>query len=258
MPTVPVYPSIPVPSDEPGALLEAVQALKQTVEMLTGQDIGAAKFAPHVFVQPEVPEALHVGDLWLCTSVSYTFNVWDGFHWLKVGDIVTPIDPRTPTLPEPSPVHPQARGRRMMIFGSPDHARKIARAAGIGFDPDVDFVISRVCPQLLGGVIYTNYTGQSVQMHQAGFAPRWATKELLWAIYDFPFNYLKVARIIATVPSTNERAMKITQQMGFEYVTTIPGVVPGGDMEILSLLRHQCKYLKLKSQFSAGLMENAA
>ena len=40
-------------------------------------------------------------------------------------------------------------------------------------------------------------------------------RELLWVIYDFPFNYLKVRRIFATVLSTNERAMKIAQKMGF-------------------------------------------
>ena len=37
-----------------------------------------------------------------------------------------------------------------ILFGSPDHGRKIARAVGCGFDPEVHFVISRVGPQLLG------------------------------------------------------------------------------------------------------------
>jgi hypothetical protein len=143
-----------------------------------------------------------------------------------------------------------------ILFGSHDHAREVARAAGHGYDPMVDFVISRVGPQLLGGVIYTNYTKRTVQMHQAGFAPRWATPQFMFCIYDFPFNVLKVERIIATVPSTNERALLITGKMGFGYVTTIPGVVPGGDMEILSMSRLQCKYLKLGWRYAAT--ENAA
>jgi RimJ/RimL family protein N-acetyltransferase len=147
----------------------------------------------------------------------------------------------------------------MIVFGNVEHAELIARRAGQGFDPMVDFVISRVRnSELLGGVIYTNYTGQSVQMHQAGFAPKWATPELMWCIYDFPFNYLKVKKIIATVPSPNRRALNITQKMGFYPVAVIPDVVPGGDMLVLSLSREDCKYLNLKSRFSAGLMENAA
>jgi hypothetical protein len=92
MPTVPVYPSIPVPTDDPKALLEAVLALKQTVEMLTGQDIASDKLAPHVFVQPDPPQAWSVGDMWLCTAAVYSFSVWDGFHWLKIGDIATPAN----------------------------------------------------------------------------------------------------------------------------------------------------------------------
>lgn len=146
----------------------------------------------------------------------------------------------------------------MIVFGNPSHAKAIARRAGCGFDPDVDYVISRVKADLLGGVIYTGYTGVAVQMHQAGFAPRWATPEFMWVIYDFPFNRLKVNKVIATVPTTNDRAMKITQQMGFEWVTTIPGAVMGGDMDILSMSRSKCRWLNLGRRFSAGLMENAA
>ena len=90
MPTVPEFPSIPVPTNDPNSLLEAILALKQSVEMLTGQDVAGDKFAPHVFVQTEQPQARHVGDLWLCTGRIYSFNVWDGSYWLKIGDIVTP------------------------------------------------------------------------------------------------------------------------------------------------------------------------
>jgi hypothetical protein len=87
MPTSPVFPSIPVPTADPPALLEAVLALKQTVEMLTGQD-QSDKFAPHVFVQDAMPEALHTGDLWLCTvATNSSFNVWSGTKWLKIAAV---------------------------------------------------------------------------------------------------------------------------------------------------------------------------
>jgi hypothetical protein len=145
----------------------------------------------------------------------------------------------------------------MILFGDVGHAKKIARAAGCGYDPDVNFCVSLAKEeQLLGGVIYTNYTGKSVQIHQAGFAPAWPTPQFMFCIYDFPFNVLKVEKLIATVPSTNRRAMSITRKMGFTPTVTIPDIVPGGDMEILSMMRHECKYLKLAWRYAA--MENAA
>ena len=51
-------------------------------------------------------------------------------------------------------------------------------------------------------------------------------------------------RVIGTVPSTNRRALKIDYQMGFQYVTKVPDVVPGGDMIVLSMSRAECKYLE--------------
>jgi hypothetical protein len=67
---------------------------------------------------------------------------------------------------------------------------------------------------------------------------------------------MKVEKLIATVPSTNLRAVKITQKMGFVPVTTIPEIVPGGDMYIFSMSRHECKYLNLGWRYA--VLENAA
>jgi hypothetical protein len=146
----------------------------------------------------------------------------------------------------------------VILFGDTLHGRLVARAAGIGYDPEVDFCISRIdqAGELLGGVIYTNNTGRTVQMHMAAGAPRWPTPQFMWAIYDFPFNYLKVERVIGTVPSTNKRALKIDYKMGFKHVVTIPGIVRGGDMEILSMSREECKYLALGWRYQT--LENAA
>lgn len=147
----------------------------------------------------------------------------------------------------------------MIMFGDMDHARQIARAAGIGFDPEVNYVISlhNEAFELLGGVVYTNYTGRSVQMHMAGFRPAWPTPHFMWAIYDFPFNYLKVEKVIGTVPSTNERALRIDYKMGFSHEATILDVVPGGHMHYLSMTREECRYLNLAPRYVNGGLENA-
>ena len=146
----------------------------------------------------------------------------------------------------------------MIYFGVVEHARAVARRAGHSYDPDVNYCISRVgkSEELLGGVIYTNFTGRSVQMHQAGFTTAWATPRFMFTIYDFPFYIMKVEKVFATVPSTNIRALNITRKMGFSPVTSIPGAVPGGDMEILSMSRHECKYLSLRWRYE--VLENVA
>jgi len=97
MPVTPYFPTIPVPTAEPAALLETCITMKRTLEMLTGQDQGHT-FAPHVFVQLEVPEAIHVGDFWLCTATNYTFNIWNGNRWLKLGDVVPATEMEQPYL----------------------------------------------------------------------------------------------------------------------------------------------------------------
>ena len=147
----------------------------------------------------------------------------------------------------------------MIIFGNVEHGRKIARKVGTGFDPDVHYVVSRVRNyELLGGVLYTDYTGPSVVAHIAGFHPRWMTPQLLWVMHDFPFSVLKVRKIFVFVLTSNQRSMGIAQKMGFEWVTTIPDVAPGGDLDVLSLSRKDCRWLRLGKRYSAGQMENAA
>jgi len=86
MPNIPDFPSIPVPKEDLKSLNESVLALKQAVEMLTGQG-DEGRVAPHVFIQSDQPEALHKGDLWLCTTNSATFNVWNGDKWLVLSNV---------------------------------------------------------------------------------------------------------------------------------------------------------------------------
>jgi RimJ/RimL family protein N-acetyltransferase len=146
----------------------------------------------------------------------------------------------------------------MILFGDVEHGRKISHKAGVGFDTEIDFCLSRITEkgELLGGVTYTNYAGRSVMAHIAGFHPRWMTPEFMWIMHDFPFNQLKVERILVTVPTTNERSMTIAQKMGFTWIATIPAVVVGGDLDVLSMSRITCKYLKLGWRYTA--LENAA
>ena len=135
----------------------------------------------------------------------------------------------------------------MIHFDNTPHALAIAAKAGTLLNPGVDNVISRtgVDGRLLGGVIYKEFTGASVQAHIAGFGPNWLGRDLLWVIFDYPFNQLGVSKIFGPVPETNKAALAFDYKLGFKYVTTIPGVFLDGGLIVLEMDRVDCRWLKL-------------
>lgn len=100
--------------------------------------------------------------------------------------------------------------------------------------------------KLLGGVLYDNYRIRSIQMHMASFATNWGTRDMMWVCFDYPFNLLGVERIFAEVPSTNEHALQLDRRLGFVDHCVKRNAVPGGDLVVLSMDRHQCRWLNLR------------
>jgi hypothetical protein len=95
MPVAPDFPTIPVPTEDPKALLETCNALKRAIEMLV---VSGDRVAAHVFVQPDMPDALHIGDLWFCTSASNpSFNVWSADKWIKLSTVPATLELAGPT-----------------------------------------------------------------------------------------------------------------------------------------------------------------
>jgi hypothetical protein len=135
-----------------------------------------------------------------------------------------------------------------ILFNNLEHGFLIADAAGTVFNPAVDQVLSLVTPagKLLGGNILNGYTGASIQMHMAGFAPNWCTRDFLWVAFDYPFNQLDCTTVFGQVPETNKRALEIDLKLGFKIVARIEGVFPDGACIVLALAREDCRWLKLK------------
>jgi hypothetical protein len=139
----------------------------------------------------------------------------------------------------------------MIWIGDPKHGVRIAHAAGVGYDLEFDRVISRLTGdgKLAGGFVFTNYTKVAIQMHMAGFVPGWCSPELLVLAFDYPFNRLKVQRVIGTVPSTNLKALDQDLRVGWKEIARIEGAVEGGDMVVLSMSREQCKWLRFVDRY---------
>lgn len=138
----------------------------------------------------------------------------------------------------------------MILLGDVVHGALIARSAHVGYDPEVDRVISRANPSgnLWGGVIYTGYTGSMVMMHMAGWNG-WVTRELTWLCFDYPFNQLGVTKVVGTVRSDNKLTCALDERLGFTLEHEIEHGIPGGTMRIYSMLRDDCRWLKLRPRY---------
>jgi RimJ/RimL family protein N-acetyltransferase len=136
-----------------------------------------------------------------------------------------------------------------ILFNNPDFTRAVCHRASAIVNIEFDISICSVANgKLLGGVVYSNYTGSggSVLCHMAGWSPHWMTRDLLYVGFDYPFNGLKVRKIFATIPSDNWNAIHINKRWGFRDECTLTDVYPGADMIVLSMQREDCRFLGLK------------
>lgn len=122
------------------------------------------------------------------------------------------------------------------------------RRAGFNCNPYKDILITRTDAKgnLLGGVFYNEYTRRSISMHVASLKPNWLNVDLLWVMFDYPFNQLGVEFVFGPIRSSNTEAIDFAKHIGFKEVTRIPEMFPDGDLVILRMSRDECKWLSLK------------
>lgn len=142
----------------------------------------------------------------------------------------------------------------MIVFGNESHGHAIAQKAGATYNPAADMCIANVGPDggLLGGVIYSGYTGSSIGIHMASFDPRWATVDMVWVAFHYPFVQLGCKKVFGQVPASNSKALELDLRLGFKEVARIEDVFPDGDLVVLAMDREDCRWLRLKPR---GLKE---
>lgn len=135
----------------------------------------------------------------------------------------------------------------MIVLNNAKHGHTIAQSAGLFYNPDCDVCISRVeNEELLGGVVYKDYTHASIAMHVASFHSGWLNRDMLWVCFDYPFNQLGCRKVFAQMRETNTKALEFNAKIGFKFVTKIEDVFPDGACIITSLAREDCRWLNLK------------
>jgi RimJ/RimL family protein N-acetyltransferase len=99
--------------------------------------------------------------------------------------------------------------------------------------------------QLVGGVVFTMFSGHDIHVHMAFDSPRWATPQTLRELYSYPFRQLPCVRMTAPISRKNKRMRRLAEGLGFE----LEGVMRKGldgkdDLMIYGTLRDKCRWVK--------------
>lgn len=97
--------------------------------------------------------------------------------------------------------------------------------------------------QIKAAVMFDNYIENgSIEMHLSidGFG----NKKLLHLAYHYPFEQLKIKKIIAKIYSSNEKCLKLALKAGFILEHTIKEAGINCDLLILTMTKKQCRFLK--------------
>ena len=104
--------------------------------------------------------------------------------------------------------------------------------------------------ELVIGVLYNGYTGSSISIHSRCDNPKKVSREFYWAIFNYPFNVLKVKRLTGLVSTANLKAQKLDEHLGFERETVIKDYFPDGDGIVYIMRPENCRFLKLGERYA--------
>jgi RimJ/RimL family protein N-acetyltransferase len=136
-------------------------------------------------------------------------------------------------------------------FNDPEDGAEIAKLAGTDFNPSINISICRHRNgKRMGGVIYQNFTGESIAAHSAAWDEHWINRDMTFVCFDYPFNQLGVKRIFGQVPEDNWHAQNFNSKLGFKQVARIEGVYRHNIACIVMCLeREDCRLLKVKPRY---------
>lgn len=102
---------------------------------------------------------------------------------------------------------------------------------------------------LIAGVIYEGWNGPggSVRGHVAALpGSQWLNREFLHYCFWYPFEQLKVRKIIGLVAESNKEAQRFDESLGFRLKATLEDAHPDGALLIYEMTRADCRWLSLQ------------
>ena len=70
-----------------------------------------------------------------------------------------------------------------------------------------------------------------------------SSRDILWAVFAYPFIQLQCKKVIGRVSENNSRALEFDLKLGFKEEARIRDVYPEGDLFILTMRRDDCRWL---------------
>jgi hypothetical protein len=98
--------------------------------------------------------------------------------------------------------------------------------------------------------MYDDYTGPSISIHSRCDNPRKVSREFYWAIFNYPFNVLKVKRLTGLVSTANLKAQRLNEHLGFKREALLKDYLPTGDGIIYVMRPENCRFLKLGERYA--------
>ena len=140
----------------------------------------------------------------------------------------------------------------MIRFDDVHAIKLIAQACNVQFVPTLHHCAARYNDQdqLMGGMLFTDFMGGSIQIHVAGFKRNWCNRELLYIGANYPFEVLKVKKMIAQVPEYNLASVSFCLHWGWTAEYLVEDVFnyrdrPNG-MWIFGIRKEDCRWLAMK------------
>lgn len=100
--------------------------------------------------------------------------------------------------------------------------------------------------ELIVGVMYNQYyPGASIAIHFASIPGKhWARPEWIKHAFIYPFDQLKVHKLVGYVREDNIPARKTDEHLGFTLETRIKNACAGGDILVYTMTREQCRFVE--------------
>ena len=101
----------------------------------------------------------------------------------------------------------------------------------------------------VAAVAYHNYRelseGKTIEGSIASTSPKWATRKVLRALFDYPFQRVGVDRFQALTKMSNDEAQSFLLRVGFKSEGVMRRYWDGTeDAIVFSMLRAECKWLR--------------
>jgi len=99
---------------------------------------------------------------------------------------------------------------------------------------------------IIGGVVYTLYTGRDIQASVAGAHRRFMTRRFLGEIFRYPFLQLGVRRMTILIGAENVHSQQFCEKLGFQYEGVLRAFLPEDEnCLVYGMLREECRFLSV-------------